>query len=782
MKLCWLLICLPFVSVAQRATINGYIKDQATGENLIGATVMHEATLSGTTANVHGFYSFTLRADTCTLIYSYVGYQPIRMSFRLHGDTTLNVNLAAANQLDEVVVEATRGEELEKLTKMGSVTLTAEQIKSLPAFLGEVDVLKIIQLMPGVKSSEGSTGLYVRGGGPDQNLMLLDGVPVYNASHLFGFFSVFNADAINRVELIKGGFPARYGGRLSSVIDINMKDGNMKELHGEGSIGIIAAKLALEGPIIKDKTSFLVSGRRTYADILAWPFIKAAPDDVKAGYFFHDFNAKINHIFNQKNRIYLSTYWGDDKAYSRYRDEYRQPNGTVIQSEEEAGLKWGNFINALRWNHIVGPRLFSNLTATYSKYHFNIFSEYSEVITPPDTTSTREFGYAEYNSGIRDWAAKLDFDFIPTPDHYIRFGGQAIRHLFSPGAFATQSSTELDTTIGARKIYANEFSVYVEDDMRVGDLVKINAGIHASAFAVEGNLYHSVQPRLAARLMLGSELSMKASYAMMTQYIHLLTNAGLGLPTDLWVPSTAKVAPQQARQAALGFAKSYKSRYEFSLEGYYKTMESLIEYRDGASFINLDDDWQNNVVTGGQGRSYGTEVLLQKKTGSLTGWIGYTLSWAERQFDELNFGKWYYYKYDRRHDISVAMTHSWNKRLDFSAAWVFGTGNAITLPIASYPGPANEQPGDPYRYFTSIDYFGQRNAFRMRSYHRLDLSISFVKEKKWGERKWTIAVYNTYNRQNPFYMDLGRTPQGDLAFYQYSLFPVIPSIAYSFKF
>lgn len=784
MKLALFLTCLSLYAVAQRATINGYVKDSATGEVLIGATILHKASMAGTTANVHGFYSITLKADTATLIYSYVGYQPVRVNLTLRRDTSVNINLISAGQLEEVVIDATRGDEIQELTRMSSMVVTSDQIKSLPAFLGEVDVLKVIQLMPGVKSSEGSTGLYVRGGGPDQNLMLLDGVPVYNASHLFGFFSVFNADAINRVELIKGGFPARYGGRLSSVIDINMKDGNMKEFHGEGSIGIIAAKVAVEGPIVKDKTSFLVSGRRTYADILAWPFIKAAPDDVRAGYFFHDFNAKVNHIIDQRNRIYLSSYFGDDKAYTRFRDEYTMPDGITVASREEAGLRWGNVITALRWNHVAGPRLFSNLTTTYSKYRFNIFTEFEQASAPGHPG---EYYYAAYNSGIRDWAAKLDFDFLPTPDHYIRFGGHSIWHLFSPGAFATQSNVEPDTIVGARKVFANELSAYIEDDFRLGTNLKVNAGVHASAFLVEDRFYYSVQPRIAARLLMGKEFSVKASYASMTQYIHLLTNAGLGLPTDLWVPATARVSPQQANQLALGAARSFRKMYELSVETYYKKMLNLIEYREGASFINVQDDWQDNVVTGGIGESYGAEVLLQKKSGDLTGWVGYTLSRTDRKFDELNFSRWYPYKYDRRHDLSVALSHNWNKRLDFSAAWVYGTGNAITLPIAFYYGPERSATGTPAQ-FSQINYYGNRNGFRMRSYHRLDLSISFIKKKKWGERRWTIAVYNTYNRRNPFYMDVGVVRDGPPqnpsrpAFLQYSLFPVIPSVAYSFKF
>jgi hypothetical protein len=778
MKLCWLLTCLTVSVFAQKATVNGYLKDSATGENLIGATVFQLSSLSGTTANVHGFYSITLKSDSCTLVYSYVGFVPIQIKFKLRRDTTININLTSAGQLNEVVVEATRAEEIQEMTKMGSITITSDQIKSLPAILGEVDVLKVLQLMPGVKSSEGSTGLYVRGGGPDQNLMLLDGVPVYNASHLFGFFSVFNADAINRVELIKGGFPARYGGRLSSVIDINMKDGNMKEWHGAGSIGLIASRLTVEGPIKKDKTSILISGRRTYLDLLARPIIAVTiPEDVKLGYFFYDFNVKVNHIINQSNRVYLSTYLGKDKAYSSYNDIYTNPDGTQMKTKADAGLYWGNVITALRWNHIVSPRLFSNLTATYSQYKFNINSAYDERKTDGSDPS---YYRAEYRSGIRDMAVKLDLDYIPTPNHYVRFGGQTIFHKFSPGVAFSSSNTDGDTTLGAREVYAMEYSLYAEDEFRLGRLLKVNAGVHTSAFAVQGRWYQSLQPRLATRLLLGREFSLKASYATMTQYVHLLTNAGLGLPTDLWVPATSRVRPQQASQVALGLAKSHKSKYEFSAETYYKKMSNLIEYKDGASFIDIEDDWQDNVATGGIGESYGTEILAQKKTGKVTGWIGYTLSWTNRKFDDLNFGKWYPYKYDRRHDVSIALMHSWNDRMNFSMAWVFGTGNAITLPKEQYPGVNQNPPGWTVNF--PLQYYGDRNSYRMSNYHRLDLSIGFSKKKRWGVREWIFGVYNAYNRLNPFYMDVTYARDGRKVFAEYALFPVVPSFSYNFKF
>ncbi len=785
------LILVSIVSHAQKFTISGYLKDANSGESLIGATLIHPKTSSGSSANTHGFYSLTLPKDSILLIYSYVGYQPATVKFFLRHDTVINVNLNSATLLNEVVVSATKADAIHESTKMSTLTVGMEQVKALPAFLGETDILKILQLMPGVQSgNEGSTGLYVRGGGPDQNLMLLDGVPIYNASHLFGFFSVFNADAINHVELIKGGFPARYGGRLSSVIDINMKEGNMKKVKGEGSIGIISAKATVEGPIVKDKTSFIVSARRTYVDLLARPIIRSQAkkqgSSTNAGYYFYDFNFKLNHIVNPRNRLYLSTYFGDDKAYAKTKDRYTQ-GPTTAAINDEFSLRWGNVITAGRWNHVFGPKLFSNVTTTYSRYLFDISQQYEEIRTTPDLPEEKTFSGIKYHSGIRDWAAKIDFDYLPSPDHFIRFGANNIWHEFSPGVLAFRSSEEGDTTLGATVTRAYEAAAYVEDDWKISKNFKINAGIHTSAFSVDNTWYHSVQPRISSRLLLTDDLSFKASYSSMTQFIHLLSNVGIGLPTDLWVPSTARIKPQQANQVAIGLAKTYKSQYEFSLEGYYKKMSNLIEYKDGASYLEIGGDWQDKVATNGHGKSYGMELLAQKKTGAITGWIGYTLSKAVRQFDELNNGKEYAYKYDRRHDISLALTHEWNKRMDFSMVWVYGTGNAITLPIATYQVASSNSSQGYYRN-NEATYYGDRNSFRMNSYHRLDLSFSWWKNKKWGQRKWTLAVYNAYNHRNPFFINLEEdyrySGQGSYnkRFIQYSLFPVIPSITYSFKF
>jgi hypothetical protein len=788
MRLLLLILLLPTFAYSQRTTISGYIRDSSTGESLIGAAIYHPSTRSGTTSNTHGFYSITLSGDSARLIYSYVGYQPQAFVIPLRRDSSINVHLINGNQLDEIIVSAAEAEDIHEVNRMSTVNVPVEQIKALPALLGEVDVLKVIQLMPGVKSSEGSTGLYVRGGGPDQNLILLDGVPVYNASHLFGFFSVFNADAINKVELIKGGFPARYGGRLSSVIDINMKDGNMKEIHGEGSVGIIAAKVTAEGPIVKDKTSFLVSARRTYIDVLARPIIQANTDgDQVAGYYFYDLNVKLNHIINSRNRIYLSSYTGDDKAYAITKDQTPYPGGVQRDVRGEFGLTWGNVITAFRWNRTITPKLFANTTASFSRYRFSVYEEVRRKLTDSTGTRNEDFGTA-YRSGIRDWAVKIDFDYLPAPEHYVKFGANVIFHKFSPGVSTFRSDVEGDTTLGSRRIPANELAIYAEDDIRVTNRWKFNVGGHASAFYVDHTWYYSVQPRLSSRLLIAREWSLKASYVTMAQFIHLLTNAGLGLPTDLWLPSTNEIEPQRASQAAVGIAKTYKSTYEVSVEGYYKTMANLIDYKDGASYLDIEESWEQKIVTGGKGQSYGGELLVQKKTGHLTGWIGYTLSWTNRQFDELNDGKWYPYRYDRRHDVSVAATHTWNDRMDFSMAWVYGTGNAITLPVSQYQEQTPYRVSQFIRYNNSLYHYEGRNDFRMRSYHRLDVSFSFWKNKKWGQRKWTIGAYNMYSRRNPFYMDLSyvqsKTDPGkyERKFLQYSLFPIIPSITYSYKF
>ncbi|MDE0471168.1 MAG: TonB-dependent receptor plug domain-containing protein, partial [Ekhidna sp.] len=616
-----ILLTLPLVAFGQqRHTISGFVKDSETGEHLIGTTILDTRSGLGTIANTYGFFSLTLKQDSVNLRISHVGYANYEERIYLTENVEKAINLEPGQLLKEVVVTAS--ENIELSPQMSMVSVPMKQIQSAPMLLGEVDVLKTLQLLPGIQGgNEGTSGVYVRGGGPDQNLILIDGVPVYNASHLFGFFSVFNADAINNVSVIKGGFPARYGGRLSSVIDISMKEGNNQELRGTASIGLISSRFTLEGPIKNENTSFIISARRTYLDLIARPIIKASTNgDDNVGYFFQDLNAKINHQFSSKDRIYFSFYGGKDKFY--FRSRYR--NSDDLPSEDEGGIKWGNVIGALRWNHLFSQKLFANITGTFSTYGFDTFEIYNEQRRDINNETERNREEINYNSGIEDLALKVDFDFLPSPAHSIKFGSSVINHTFEPGAFGYESEVEQDTTFGATKTSAVEFLGYFEDDIRISDKIVLNAGVHVAGFNVRDTWYSSVQPRISARYLLSSNSSLKASYSEMTQFIHLLTNSGVGLPTDLWVPATDMVKPQQSWQAALSYAKTIGD-YEISLEGYYKEMTSLISYVDGATYFNTDDNWEEKIVSG-DGNSHGIELLIQKKNGPLTGWIGYTWS------------------------------------------------------------------------------------------------------------------------------------------------------------
>jgi hypothetical protein len=778
------LIVSGLYSFAQKHTISGYVTDAQSGEKLISARVFDPDRKLGSITNSYGFYSITTEDGLVAVNCSYVGFKPFNTAFELKADTTLNITMEPEGvQLD--AVEITDTKDIAENTQMSTIDMPVEMIKKIPALMGEVDVIKALQLLPGVQSGgEGSTGFYVRGGGPDQNLILLDGTPVYNVSHLFGFFSVFPADAISNVSLLKGGFPARYGGRLSSVIDISLKDGNNKKIHGEGSVGIIATKLTLEGPIIKDKTTFMISARRTYIDLLTQPFIKLATKGTgSAGYYFYDMVGKVSHKFSDKDRLYLSFYGGNDRAYFNEKYEDNVPP-TSYESQNKFDLAWGNKIVAARWNHLFGPKLFGNFMGTLSTFKFGVGNEYYDKQVTNGVKEESKFGF-KYDSGIRDWSAKADFDWFASPGHLVRFGGYGINHKFTPGVSRLTMETSginIDTILGSNVIRAWETGAYIEDDFKLGSRQKFNLGLHGSAFFVDGKHYTSLQPRVAYRLMIDSHWAFKASYTHMYQYIHLLTNSNVGLPTDLWVPSTGSVKPQSADQGAVGIARSFdKAGLEVSVEGYYKYMTGLVEYKEGASYFSENTDWQSKIAMG-HGWAYGGEFFLQKKYGKTTGWIGYTLSWNKRQFDDLNFGKVFPFKYDRRHDVSFVVTHEFSKKIDCGLVWVYGTGNATTMPVGSYqsfyPSPS-QQFGYPY----NVDQVGPRNGYRMRAYHRLDLSINFNKDfKKWS-RTWSFSVYNAYSRRNPYflYFDYDNI-QNKRVLKQVSLFPIIPSVAYRFKF
>lgn len=764
-------------SAQSKFTISGYVSERGSRELLIGVNIYLPGTSTGTVTNNYGFYSLTLPAsDTLTLAFSYVGYQPELRKITLHQNTELNIELQSEIQLQEVEVIASRQERVSESPQMSVVEVPVAQIKDIPALLGEKDVLKVLQLMPGVqKGSEGNSGLYVRGGGPDQNLIILDDAVVYNAYHLFGFFSLFNGDALKSVELTKGGFPARFGGRLSSVIEMNLKEGNKEKLHGEGGIGLISSRLTLEGPLKKGKSSFLISGRRTYADALIRPFM---PKDEKGGYYFYDLNTKVNYDFGRKNKLYLSGYFGQDRFF--YRSRYEGTN-------DKTGFNWGNATGTLRWNHLFSQRLFANTSLIFSNYQFNIYSR------------TKERDGSEYNldyfSGIRDLGFKYDMDFFPNPRHAIKAGILSTYHRFTPSAIVMKNTDVNEFKREIDAIHVVESGMYVEDVYKPIPQLRINGGFRLSHFAAKHKQYLRPEPRLSASYGLRSDLSLKASYAVMNQYVHLVSNTGIGLPTDLWVPTTSRVAPQRSQQVAAGVAKDFTEKgLSLTVEGYYKKSDNILGYKEGASFLLIDDgpeganevSWEDNV-TAGQGWSYGMEFLLQKKVGRFSGWAGYTLSWTQLQFDSLNFGRKYYARYDRRHDISLVGIYEISPRVTLSGTWVYGTGNAITLPLGEFyahehrPGRLN------YYSVTSQNDYGDKNSSRMAAYHRLDIGIQFHKKKSWGERTWEISLYNAYSRKNPFfyyidysYDDNSQTEERKLK--QITLFPIIPSFSYSFKF
>jgi len=790
------------LSAAQsRHTISGYIREKGSQELLIGVSVYVPNTTIGTATNTYGFYSITIPAsDSVTLTYSFVGFESITKKIKVDRNLEINILLDPGRQLDEVVISKKREDDkVSQQVQMSQIEIPIQQIKKIPAFLGEKDVLRVLQLMPGVqKGTEGQTGIYVRGGGPDQNLIILDDATVYNASHLFGFFSVFNGDALKSVELTKGGFPARFGGRLSSVVELNMKEGNKEKLHGEGGIGLIASRLTLEGPLKRRsdstaKSSFLISARRTYIDAFMRPIMAAESNgEATGGYYFYDFNAKVNYDFGQKNKLYLSGYFGKDSFGAKEKSE---------NYKFSSGLDWGNATGTLRWNHLFSQKLFANMSLIYSDYKFGIYSNESTNYKGEQ----KDFSL-KYSSGIRDIGFKYDIDYFPNPQHAIKFGLQTTFHRFTPSAIVKKGTNIPDATSSVETINNQESGVYMEDTWKPNAWFKVNVGVRLSQFKAEDQNYIRPEPRAAIAITLRPDLSFKASYAMMNQYVHMLSNTGIGLPTDLWVPTTAKIKPQQSQQFAIGFAKDLDKGLTFTVEGYYKTMNNIINYKEGASFLLIDNPssankirWDENV-TSGKGWSYGAEFLLQKKIGRFSGWAGYTLSWTQWQFDELNYGKPFFPRYDRRHDISLVGIYELSPKITLSGTWVYGTGNALTLPnstYTAYPNPILPSPSSPvyFQQSTAVNDYGPKNSFRAEAYHRFDISVQFHKKKKNYERTWEIGLYNAYNRRNPFFYQMaqntitGTSPSGSSSNIGYetvvkrvSIFPIVPTISYNFKF
>jgi len=757
-----LLFVATLATAQEKHTISGYVKDLESGETLIGVTVLEKTLEMGTTTNAYGFYSLTLPTGEVELTYSYLGFDDKIEKLTLNQDTPLNIDLGTnAEELAEVVVKANSAREQVQSTQMSVDRISMKEAKVLPALFGEVDIIKTLQLKPGVSSGgEGTSGLIVRGGGPDQNLIVLDEAIVYNPSHLFGFFSTFNSDAVKDVQLYKGGFPAQYGGRLSSVIDVKLREGNRKKFAATGGLGLISSRLTLEGPTVKDKGSFIVSGRRTYADIFTRAVNNANednPDFVRIpDYFFYDLNAKVNYDLGERDRIFLSGYFG--------RDAFLFDDGNF-----NFKFDWGNITTTARWNHIYNPRLFSNMTFTFSDYDYLISNSFDAF----------EF---EVGSGIRDYNAKIDFYAEPDSRNSIKFGADWTWHEFNVGRLQFEQDGE-DLFNSSTAFTGWEANAYVSDDLEISKKLKLNFGVRLSSFYSDSTFYGGIEPRLSARYSINDNVSVKTSYTRMNQYIHLVSSSGASLPTDIWYPSNSVVKPQISDQVAAGVSVAIGNQFLLTNELYYKWQQRQVDFRDGADlFINPN---LNDEFVFGRGYSYGNEIYLEKKEGKLTGWVGYTLSWAWRDFDDINQGERFPATYDRRHDASIVLLYELNRKFTFTGAWVYNTGRATSLPEARFflqdiAGQSNSGIGT---------VFQERNSFRMNPYNRLDLGIvmKMFLNKPNFEADLTFNTYNTYDRRNPYFIyfdtetDENNVVTG-VAAKQVSLFPILPSLTFNFKF
>lgn len=758
------------VLAQKNVTLNGVIKDNSTGETLIGASIQIIGLKNiGAVTNAYGFYSISIAPGAYKLIYSYVGYQTQIKEIKIDKDTEVNVSLTSTNELTEVIVNAEKKNENVVNPLMGVQKLNVKEINSIPVLFGERDILKTLQLLPGISAAgEGNSGFYVRGGAVDQNLILLDEAPVYNASHLLGFFSTFNSDAIKDVTVYKGGMPSQYGGRLSSVLDIKMNDGNKKDYTVEGGIGLISSRLKVEGPFKQDKSSFMISGRRTYADA----FLAFAPDTAIRDntLYFYDFNAKANYQIDKKNVLYLSGYFGRDK----------------LGLSNTFGFEWGNATGTLRWNHLFSNKLFSNASVIYSKYDYKI----------ENLLADNNF---QVNSSITDYNIKQDFQLAANNDHTLKFGLNAIYHTIEPGRLTSDGNSSVNQiTIQNRK--GAEIAAYFSDEWRVNDKLNVVYGTRFSNFTLfgagtfnsydtDGNItetktykagetvvnYFNLEPRISASLQLSENKALKGSFTRNTQNLHLMSNSTATSPTDLYIMNSNNTKPEIADQFSLGYFNNFKNdNYEFSAEVYYKKMQNQIDYRSGTD-LRGNQNVEADLVYG-QGRAYGIELFLKKKFGDFNGWVGYTLSKTERQFDLINQGNWFNALQDRTHDVSVVGIYKASKRWTFSSTFVYNTGNAVTYPNGKYQLNGS-----------TVFYYSERNAYRAPAYHRLDLAANLepkiVPNKKY-QSSWSFSIYNAYARKNAFAIDFREDPENanKTQVVRTNLFGLIPSVTWNFKF
>jgi hypothetical protein len=752
------LLALSLHSTAQKITISGYVKDAASKEALIGASVVNLNTKSGTSTNQYGFFSLTANAtDTIELLISYQGYKINAKKITAKENIQLDVLMEnSAGSLGEVIVSSARNNRNVQKAQMGVIDVPIKAIKNFPVLMGERDVMKIIQLLPGVQAGqEGTAGFYVRGGNLDQNLVQLDEATVYNPNHLFGLFSTFNVNSINHVQLIKGGFPAEYGGRLSSILNITMKEGNKTKYQTEGGIGLLSTNLTFQGPIQKNKSSFIVSARKSYINLLLKPATSKSTN-----YSFYDFNAKMNYELGKKDHIFLSFFKGNDNA------GYTGANSLNYKTD------FGNTTGTFRWNHIFGNKIFSNTSLIYNDYHLGL-------------GTTQNNYYEVLYTGIKDLSAKTDFTFSPNNNHKIKAGFAYTYHTLYPSAVSSKVPRRGNQiTINKDSItkrLSSELAFYLSDEYDISKTLSVNYGVRVPYFNGGGASYAGIEPRITTKVSLNPTTSLKASWTLMNQFLHAVPSSTASLPTDTWLSSSSLIKPQKSSQVAVGLFKNFSDNgIEASVEAYYKTMDNQVLFKEGSQIVlstNLD-----SILTFGKGKSYGIELFVKKNVGRLTGWVSYTLSKTTQQFPELNRGAIFPASFDRRHNLSIAGSYELNKHWTVSADFVFYTGRAFTLPAGRVTVPVNGSLYDGVYYdFTS------RNNARLRSYHRLDVSFSNRRTVKfWGkkyEREWVFGAYNLYSRLNPYFVYLttnADTKQPEAR--QVSLLPFIPSVSFNFKF
>lgn len=789
--ICIFLLLLVLPTYGQTLRISGLISDSKTGERIIGATV--NCQYVSVASNNIGFYSIAVPPGNISIDCEYAGYESQTITLSLTKDTVINFLLPPFQSLKEVVVSARQFSNLDGVAP-GSIDIPLGLIKATPALLGEKDILKTIQLLPGVQSgSTGLCGLYVRGGGSDENLMLLDGMSLYNAEHMLGLFSVFMPQAVKKVTFYKGGFPARYGGRLSSVMDLRTKDGNTEHLSGEFSINLLSTEAHLEGPVADSSTTFSISGRLMNS-IVAAPIIYSIDRKEKGDYWFYDIDGKITHRFSSKDILSINIYNGADKLYVHEDVDMNLSHKDYSNTKTDSDVIWGNTQVRASWDHIYGSRLFSTIFLGNNHYrmHTDIHEEYSHFAE--DSCYIHSKSDMLYKSDMDDICLNIDFDYIPTNTQHLRFGMESILHRFSPETYGMRfreydmdNAMATDTTAHSNNnvIRATELSAYIEDDFHITDAISILPGIRFNVFNVRGKTYLSPQPRLAAKYLIGNFLAIKVGYSRMGQNVHLLTSSKLTLPTDLWVPATENLKPMISNQFCTGIYSEFSS-WQISLEGYYKSIQNVLEYKDGAPALGNSSSWEDKVETG-IGRSYGAELLIQKTKGPTTGWLSYCISKTERRFPDgsINRGEWFPYKYDRRHSVDILINQNLGSNIDLSATWSFATGGVTTIPqrqtvILCPDGNELQQ----------IDVTYDRGNYRLQPSHLLNISFNWHRKKSKGLATWTASIYNAYNQMNPD-MVLNNLTMRRLSSQIYvakrtvknvTFIPIMPSVGYSFKF